>query len=42
MSRNTEAVLEASRKVGAEVNTEKSKCMVMPCHKNIRKLQFTD
>jgi Fe-S-cluster-containing hydrogenase component 2 len=32
VKRNTEALLEASREVGLEVNTEKSKYMVMSCH----------
>jgi hypothetical protein len=34
IKKNTEALLEASREVGLEVNTEKSKCMVVSCHQS--------
>jgi hypothetical protein len=32
--RNKEALLEASREIGLEVNTEQTKYMVMSCHQN--------
>jgi len=35
MKKNTEAVLEASKEVSLEVNTEKTKCVVMYHHQNI-------
>jgi len=35
MKKNTEALLEASRKVGSEVKAEKTKCMVMSGHPNV-------
>jgi hypothetical protein len=35
MKKNTEAMLEASRDVGLEINTEKTKYMVMSYHQNI-------
>jgi hypothetical protein len=31
---NTEALLEASRDVGLEINAEKAKYMIMSCHQN--------
>jgi hypothetical protein len=31
---NTETLLEASRDVGLEINAEKSKYMIMSCHRN--------
>jgi hypothetical protein len=31
---NTESLLEASRDVGLEINAEKTKCMIMSCHRN--------
>jgi len=34
IKKNTEVLLEASREVGLEVNTEKTKCMVMSRHQN--------
>jgi hypothetical protein len=34
VSKNSEALLEASKEVGVEVNTEKSKYMVVSCHQN--------
>jgi len=33
--KNTETLLEASREVGLEVNTEKTKYMVMSFHQNV-------
>jgi hypothetical protein len=36
--KDTEGLLEASRKVGIEINTEKSKYMVMSCHQNADKI----
>jgi hypothetical protein len=33
--KDTEALLEASRKVGLEVNAEKTKYMVVSCHQNV-------
>jgi hypothetical protein len=33
---NTEALLQAGREVGLEVNTEKTKYMVLPFHQNVR------
>jgi hypothetical protein len=33
---NTETLLEASRDVDLEINAEKTKYMIMSCHKNIR------
>jgi hypothetical protein len=35
LKRNTETLLHSSRKVGLEVNTEKTKYMVASCHQNI-------
>jgi hypothetical protein len=32
--KNTEALLEASREIGLEVNTQKTKYMVMFCYQN--------
>jgi hypothetical protein len=34
IKKNTETLLEASRKVGLEINTEKTKYMITPHHKN--------
>jgi hypothetical protein len=34
VKRNTESLLEASREVGLEVNTKKTKYMVVSCHQN--------
>jgi hypothetical protein len=34
IKKNTEALLDASWEVGVEVNTEKTKYMVMSCHQN--------
>jgi hypothetical protein len=31
---NTEILLEASRNIGLEINAEKTKYMIMPCHLN--------
>jgi hypothetical protein len=33
--KNTEALLDASRAVGLEVNPEKTKYMVVSCHQNV-------
>jgi hypothetical protein len=35
IKKNTETLLEASRKVRLEVNTEKGKYMVVSCHQNV-------
>jgi hypothetical protein len=35
IKKNTEALLEASREVGLEVNTEKTVYMVVSCHQNV-------
>jgi hypothetical protein len=35
MKKNTEAVLEASKNICLEVNTDKTKYMVESCHKNV-------
>jgi hypothetical protein len=35
LKRSTKALLEASREVGLEVNTEKTKCMVVSSQQNI-------
>jgi hypothetical protein len=35
IKRNTEALLETSRKVGLEVNTEKTKYMIAFCHQYV-------
>jgi hypothetical protein len=32
IKRNMEAVLDASKEVGLEVNPEKTKCMLMSCY----------
>jgi len=40
IQKNTELLLEASREVSLEVNTEKIKYMVMSCHQNAGKNQF--
>jgi hypothetical protein len=32
VKKNTEALLEASREVGLEVNTEETKCMIVSHH----------
>jgi hypothetical protein len=42
MKENTEALLEANREVGLEVNTEKTEYMVVSCHQNAGQNQFTD
>jgi hypothetical protein len=39
IKKNTEALLEASREVGLEENTEKTKYMVVSCHQNARQNQ---
>jgi hypothetical protein len=39
LGHNTKAVLEASRVVGQEVNTEKTKYMVVSCHQNVQQNQ---
>jgi hypothetical protein len=33
--KDTEALLQASRQVGLEINTEKTKYMVVSCHDNV-------
>jgi hypothetical protein len=38
VKKNTEALLEASREVGLEVNTEKTKYIVTFCHQNAGKI----
>jgi hypothetical protein len=35
IKKSTETLLEASKKVGLEVNTEKAKYMVTSCHQNV-------
>jgi hypothetical protein len=35
IKKNSEALLQASREVVLEVNTEKTKCMLMSCHQNV-------
>jgi hypothetical protein len=42
INNNREALLDASREVGLEVNTEKTKHKVLSCHQNEIKSQFTD
>jgi hypothetical protein len=32
--RKTETLIDASKEVGIEVNTEKTKCMLLSCHQN--------
>jgi hypothetical protein len=39
---NPKALLEASKRVGLEVNIEKNKYMVVSCHQSMTKSQFTD
>jgi hypothetical protein len=34
IKKNTKSLLEASMEVGLEVNTEKTKCIVVSCHQN--------
>jgi hypothetical protein len=34
MRENTETLIEASRDVGLEINAEKTKHTIMPCHRN--------
>jgi hypothetical protein len=41
IKKNTEALLQASRDVSLEVNTEKTNYTVMSQHKNARQSQFT-
>jgi hypothetical protein len=36
---NSETFLEASRDIGLEINAEKTKCMIMPRHPNLRQSQ---
>jgi hypothetical protein len=36
---NTEALLEASRDIGLEINAEKTKYLIMSCHLNLRQNQ---
>jgi hypothetical protein len=36
IKKNREALLEAGREVGLEVNTEKIKCMAVSCHQDVR------
>jgi hypothetical protein len=38
IKKNTKALLEASREVGLEVNTEKTKYVIMFCHQNADKI----
>jgi hypothetical protein len=38
IKKHNEALLKANRKVGPEVNTEKSKYMFMSCHQNAGKI----
>jgi len=38
IKKNIETLLEVSRDVGLEVNTEKTKYMVMPYHQNTEKI----
>jgi hypothetical protein len=37
IKKNTEALLDASKEVGLEVNPEKTKCMLMSCSQKIGK-----
>jgi hypothetical protein len=34
INKNTEALIDASKEVGVEVNAEKSKCMLKSCHQS--------
>jgi hypothetical protein len=34
VQRKTEALYDASKEVGLEVNTEETKCMLLSCHQN--------
>jgi hypothetical protein len=34
IKKNTEILIDASKEVGLEVNTEKTKYMLLPCHQN--------
>jgi hypothetical protein len=34
IKKNTETLIDASKEVGLEVNTEKTKCMSLPLHQN--------
>jgi hypothetical protein len=34
MKKNTQTLIDASKEVGVEVNTEKSKCMLLFCQQN--------
>jgi transcriptional antiterminator len=37
IKKNTETLIDASKEVGPEVNTEKTKSMLLSCHQNARR-----